>query len=117
LVSAAAILSGCGSNASSGGDDPAGSGAAASDTAPLSCEGTIDDCHSYAAMPNDERSQWCTGDGDVLVPNCSTADVIATCVYTNRLGENDVYWYQGTEEAAADMQEFCTTYGGTLTMK
>ena len=124
LVSAVSILVGCsgGSSSSDGSSESAGSGAS-SDTAPLACHsihdgvtpGSVDTCQSFSAMPNDERSQWCTYPGDTVVSSCPTNGVVATCTFTDRLGVNVVYFYQDDADYDPDSaKNFCDEYRGTM---
>lgn len=124
LFSAVSILAGCGSS-SDGSSDGSGDSqsSASSDSAPFACHSTqdgitsaaIDTCQSFSAMPNAERSQWCTYPGDTVVSSCSTDGVVATCTFTDRLGENVVYFYKDDPDYDADSaKKFCDEYQGTM---
>ena len=122
LVSAASVLVGCSAGSTSS-DDASGSSASneSPDSAPLSCSGGTDPlgnptdaCTSYSAMPNDERSQWCSAPGEKVVDQCPTENVFATCTFTNRLGTNVWHWYNDDQTDPALMRQSCSDFQGTF---
>ena len=123
LVSAVTVLVGCSGGSSSPESSTGDSSGTAVDSASFACHSTqdgvtsdaIDTCHSFSAMPNDERSQWCTYPGDTVVSSCSTDGVVATCTFTDRLGENVVYFYRDDPDYDSDSaKKFCDLYQGTM---
>jgi hypothetical protein len=120
MVSAAMILSGCGSSASNGGDDPAGSGASSSNP-PFSCDvhqiefsDVQHRCATFASMPSDLRDDNCDAtNGDQVVDSCPSDGLIGTCVVPNTNFESITYSYYS--DSTLDVAEHnCAGLRGTF---
>ena len=120
LVSAAMILSGCGS-ASSSGDDSAGSGASASSNPPFSCDvhqiefsDVQHRCATFASMPSDLRDDNCDAtNGDQVVESCPSDGLIGTCVVPNTNFESITYSYY-TDSTLEVAEDNCAGLRGTF---
>ncbi len=67
-------------------------------------------------MPNDERSQWCAAPGEQIVDECPTANLLATCTFTNRLGVNVWHWYADDETGPDLMKQSCDDFQGVFAL-
>lgn len=115
LVSAATILSGCGSSASSDG------GASKSTDPPFSCDvhqiafsDVQHRCATFASMPSEYRDGNCDAtNGDQVVDSCPTDALIGTCVVPNTNFESITFSYY-TDSTLDVAEDNCAGIGGTF---